>query len=79
MVGPFFFLTQFVILCLLIGALRPSTFGVNIERYLLFPVIFIPLLFTFTYSLFTSLLGQKGLSFLESSCLTLVSLCVKDL
>jgi hypothetical protein len=39
----------------------------------LFPVTLVPLLFSFTYSLFTGLLAQKGLFFLESSCLTLVS------
>jgi hypothetical protein len=50
----------------LIGLLRPFTFSVNIERCLLFPVIFVSLLFT-------RLLAQKGLFFLESSCLTLVS------
>jgi hypothetical protein len=67
------FLIQFTILCLLTGALRPFTFGVNIERYLLFSVIFVTLLFSFTYPLFTGLLAQKGLFFLESTCLTLVS------
>jgi hypothetical protein len=36
------FLTQFAILCLLIGALRPFTFSVNIKRCLLFPVILVP-------------------------------------
>jgi hypothetical protein len=72
MVG-FSFLTQFAVLCLLIGVLRPFTFIVNIETCLLFPVILVPLLFSFTYSLFSALLAQKGLFFLESSCLTLVS------
>jgi hypothetical protein len=67
------FLIQFAILCLLIGVLRQFTFSANIERCLWFPVIFIPLLFTFTYSLFTGLLARNGLSFLESSYLTLVS------
>jgi hypothetical protein len=57
----------------LIGALKPFTFSVKIEKYLLFLVIFIPLLFSFTYSLFTGLLAQKGLFFVEASCLTLVS------
>jgi hypothetical protein len=67
------FLIQFVILCVLIGALRPFTFSVNIERYLLFPVIFLCLLFSFTHSLFIGMLAQKDLFFLESTCLTLVS------
>jgi hypothetical protein len=67
------FLTWFAILCLLIGALRPFTFSVNIERCLLFSVSVIPPLFSFTYSLFTGLLSQKGLFFLEYSFLTLVS------
>jgi hypothetical protein len=57
----------------LIGALRPFTFSVNIERCLLFPTISFPLLFSFTYSLFTGLLAQKGILFLESFCFTLVS------
>jgi hypothetical protein len=70
--GSYFF-TQFDILCLLIGALRPFTFNVNIERCLLFPMIFVSPFCTFTYSLVTILLGQKGLYFLESSCFTLVS------
>jgi hypothetical protein len=48
------------------GAMRPFTFNVNNERYLLFPVIVIPLLFSLTYSLFTSLLDQKGLFFFYS-------------
>jgi hypothetical protein len=39
----------------------------------LFPAIFIPLLLSFTYSLFVSLLALKGLCFLEFSCHTLVS------
>jgi hypothetical protein len=63
------FLTQFAILWLLIGALGPFTFSVSIERCLLFPVIFVPLLFSFSYSLFTDLLAQKGLFFPESTCL----------
>jgi hypothetical protein len=42
----------------------------------MFPFIFILLLFIFTNSLFTGLLGQKDLFFLESSCLTLVSASV---
>jgi hypothetical protein len=67
------FLTQHAILCLLIGTLRPFTFSVNIEKCPLFPVIFVSLLFSFTYSLFIGLLAQKGLFFLESTCLTLVS------
>jgi hypothetical protein len=54
------FLTQFFIPCHLIGALRPFTFSVNIERCLLFPVILVPLLFSFTYFLFIGLLAQKG-------------------
>jgi hypothetical protein len=72
MVGSYF-LTQFAILCLLIGVLRSITFSVNFDRCLLFPVSFVPLLFSFTYSLFICLLAQKALFFLESSCLTLVS------
>jgi hypothetical protein len=36
-------------------------------------VIFDSLLSSFTYFLFTGLLAQKGLFFLESTCLTLVS------
>jgi hypothetical protein len=67
------FLIQFVILCLLIGSLKPFTFIINIERCLLFPVIFVSLLFSFTYSLFTDLLAQKCLFFLESTWITLVS------
>jgi hypothetical protein len=61
----FVFLTQFAILCLLIGALRPFTFRVNIERYLLLSAIFVSLLFSFTYSLFICLLAQKGLFYLS--------------
>jgi hypothetical protein len=57
----------------LIGALRPFTFSVNTERCLSFPAIFIPVLFSFAYSLFTGLLAQDGLFFLECSCFTLVS------
>jgi hypothetical protein len=57
----------------LIDALRPFTFSVKIDRCLLFPVIFILLFFSFTYSLFTCLLAQVGLFFLESSCFTVVS------
>jgi hypothetical protein len=47
----------------------------------LFLVIFIALLFSFTYSLFIDLLAQKGLFFLESSCLTLLfsSICKSPL
>jgi hypothetical protein len=41
------FLTQFAILCLLIGALRLFAFSVNIEKYMVFPVMFTLLLFTF--------------------------------
>jgi hypothetical protein len=43
----------------------------------LFPVIFVPLLFSLTSSLYTGLLAQKDLFFLESSCLTVVptSIC----
>jgi hypothetical protein len=75
------FLTQFAILCPLIGALMPFTFSVNIERCFLFPVILVSLLFSFTYSLFICLLAQKGLFFLESFCLTLVysSICKSPL
>jgi hypothetical protein len=75
------FLTQFAILCLLIGALRPFTFSVNIERCLLFPVILVSLLFSFTYSLFICLLAQKCLFFLESSylCLVFSSVCKSPL
>jgi hypothetical protein len=36
------FLTQFVILCLLIGVLRPLTFGVGIDMCVIFLVTFIP-------------------------------------
>jgi hypothetical protein len=39
----------------------------------LFPVIFVYLLFHFTYSLCIGLLTQKCLFFLESTCLTLFS------
>jgi hypothetical protein len=55
--------------------LRPFTFifSVKFERWLLFPVLFVPLLFHFTYSFLTGLLAQKGLFFLEYSCLTLAS------
>jgi hypothetical protein len=49
------------------------TFSVNIEKYLLCPVISIHLLFSLTYFLFTGLLAQKSLFFLESFCLILVS------
>jgi hypothetical protein len=75
------FLIQFALLCLLTGALRPFTFSVNIEKCLLFPVIFVSLLFSFTYSLFIGLLVQKGLFFLESTCLTVVSssICISPL
>jgi hypothetical protein len=41
--------------------------------------IFIPLLFSFTYSLFTGLLAQMGLFFLKSSGLTFFLLYVKVL
>jgi hypothetical protein len=67
------FLTQFAILCILIGTLRWFKFSVKIERCLLFPVILVSLMFNFTYSLFVCLLAQKGLFFLESPYLTLVS------
>jgi hypothetical protein len=72
------FLTQFPIWCLLIGTF---TFNVNTERCLLFPVIFVSLLFSFTYSLLICLPAQMGLFFLESSCLTPVtsSLCKSPL
>jgi hypothetical protein len=63
MVG-YCFLIQFAILRLLIVALCPFTFSVNIERCLLFPVIFVSLLFSFTYSLFAGLLAQNSLFFL---------------
>jgi hypothetical protein len=72
------FLTQFVILSVLIGALRPFTFSVKIERCLYFPVIFVLLLFSCTYSLFTGLLAQKDLFFLEFSCLIVVSSICKS-
>jgi hypothetical protein len=49
------------------------SFSVGTEKCVLFPVIFVSPLFSFTYSLFTGLLAQKGLFFLESTCLTLVS------
>jgi hypothetical protein len=35
----------------------------------LFPVIFLSLLFSFTFSLFTGMLAKKGLFFIESTCL----------
>jgi hypothetical protein len=70
------FLIQFAILYLFIGALRPFTFSVGIERWLLFLVTFVSLLFSFTYFLFNGLLAQKGLFFLESTCLTQVSSAV---
>jgi hypothetical protein len=56
----------------LIGALRQFASSVSIERFLLFPVIFVSL-FSFIYSLFTGLLAQKDWFFLESTYLTLVS------
>jgi Na+/melibiose symporter-like transporter len=49
----------------LIGASKPFIFSVTIERCLLFSAIFIPLLFSFTYSLLTALLAQKVYSFLS--------------
>jgi hypothetical protein len=60
-------------LCLLIGELRSFTFSVIVREYVVIPVIFIPLMFTFPSSLFSSLLGQKGLLFLIFSWLTLIS------
>jgi hypothetical protein len=47
----------------------------------LFPVLFVSLLFGINYSLFMGLLAQKGLFFLESSCLALVfsSICKSPL
>jgi hypothetical protein len=57
------FLTQFATLFLLIGALSPFIFSVNIERDL-FPVILVSLLFSFTYSLFVCLL-KRVYSFLS--------------
>jgi hypothetical protein len=72
MVGSCFFI-QFAVLYLLTGALRPFIFSVSIESCLPFPVIFVSLLFDFTYSLFTGLLAQKCLFFLVSTCLTLAS------
>jgi hypothetical protein len=67
-------LTLLAILCLLIGQLRPFTFGVDIERCLLFPVISIPLLVSFTYSLCAGWSAcSKGLFFLESPYLSLIS------
>jgi hypothetical protein len=75
MVGSCFW-TQFAILSLLIRVLRSFAFSINIERCLLFPLIFIPLLFCFTSSLFICLLAQQGLFFLESSLtLVLSSIC----
>jgi hypothetical protein len=72
MVGSYC-LTLFAILHLLIRALQPFSSSVNLERCLLFPFIFIPLLFRFTHSLFPGLLAQRGLFFLYSSRLSLVS------
>jgi hypothetical protein len=69
-------LTQFAILCLLIR--RAFTFSVNTESCL-FPFIFISLLFSFIYSLFSGLLAQNNLFFLESSCLYFLLLYVKFL
>jgi hypothetical protein len=73
MYGGSCFLTQFAILYLFIRILRPFTFSVKMERCQLFPVIFIPLLFSFTYSLCTGLIAEKCLFFIESFCLTLDS------
>jgi hypothetical protein len=67
------FLIKFAVLCLLIGALRSFIFSVSIEKCLLFSVTFVSLLFSFTYSLLIGLLAQKGLFFLESICLILLS------
>jgi hypothetical protein len=67
------FLIQFAILCLLIEILMSFTFIVKIKTCLLFLVIFISLLISFTYFSFTDFLAQKYLFFLESSCFTLVS------
>jgi hypothetical protein len=58
-----YYLTQFAILCLLIGALSPFTFIVNIERCLLFPVILACLSLSSSYSLFTALLAHRVYSF----------------
>jgi hypothetical protein len=81
MVGSCFFNPVFYFLCLLIGGIEAIAFSVNIERCILSPVIFIPMFFTLVYSLFIGLLGQKGLFFLASSCLSPVSssVCKKDL
>jgi hypothetical protein len=57
----------------LIGRLRPLIFSVNIKRCLLFLAIFIHLLISFTYSLFTGILAQKVLFFIKFSCLILLS------
>jgi hypothetical protein len=66
-VGGSCFLIQFALACLLIGALRPFTFSFNIERCLMFSSHFCLPFVLFTYSLFTGLLAQKYLFFVESS------------
>jgi hypothetical protein len=71
------FLTQFAILCLLTGALKPFTFSVNIERCFqsfLFP------LFSFYLFLFTGLIG-KGfiLSYIFLSHCSFFLQCVRYL
>jgi hypothetical protein len=45
--GVWVFSPRFLLHVFLIGALWPLTFSVSIERCVVFPVIFIPLLFTF--------------------------------
>jgi hypothetical protein len=73
-IGGSCFVTQFAILCHLIGALRPLTFSVSIERCVLFPAIFITLMFTFPLVIVYLLLClvKKVYSFLLF-CLTLIS------
>jgi hypothetical protein len=59
-----YFLIQLSILCPLIREVRPLTFIITIERYVVFPVILLFLLFLlFSYPSFANLLAYWSLFF----------------
>jgi hypothetical protein len=67
------FLTQVAVLCLLIAAWGHWHSVLILRSMWCFSSFLFLWYLLFTYSLFTSLLGQKELFFLASSCLTLIS------
>jgi hypothetical protein len=70
----FCFLIQHASLCLLIGALRPLTFSVNIDKCVVFPVISLyVLIFTFTPFLLCYSAWTIGLILL---CIFLTESCI---